>query len=113
MSIYVKAKLDAVLARESHHLQEQKIVNVRVPMEVGLYVADCFSVSKQSQFPLCLNRTRHAATIRSDADWQRAIEQLESEIQWVTPAERKLFDKLFQHHERQLLQEVGTKATSP
>jgi hypothetical protein len=29
----------------------------------------------------------------------------------VTPAKRKLFDKLFQCHERQLLQDVGTKAT--
>jgi len=31
----------------------------------------------------------------------------------VTPAKLKLFDKLFQHRERQLLQEVGTKATGP
>jgi len=31
----------------------------------------------------------------------------------VTPAKRMLFEKLFQHHERHLLQEVGTKATSP
>jgi len=31
----------------------------------------------------------------------------------VTPAKRKDFDKLSQHHERQLLQEVGTKATGP
>jgi hypothetical protein len=31
----------------------------------------------------------------------------------VTRAIRKLFDKLFQHHEQQLLQEVGTKATGP
>jgi len=31
----------------------------------------------------------------------------------MTPGKRKLFDKLFQHHERQLLQEVGTKATGP
>jgi len=31
----------------------------------------------------------------------------------VTPVKRKLFDKLFQCHERQQLQEVGTKATSP
>jgi hypothetical protein len=36
---------------------------------------------------------------------------LEREIHQVTPAKPKLFDKLFQHHERQLLQEVGTKAT--
>jgi len=31
----------------------------------------------------------------------------------VTPAEHKQFDKLFQRHERQLLQELGTKATGP
>jgi hypothetical protein len=31
----------------------------------------------------------------------------------VTPAKRKLFDKLFQCYERQLLQDVGTKATGP
>jgi len=31
----------------------------------------------------------------------------------VTPAKRKIFDKLFQHHERHLLREVRTKATSP
>jgi len=53
------------------------------------------------------------ATIWSDADRQRAIEQLECEIHQVTPAKRMLFDELFQHHERQLLQEVGTKATGP
>jgi len=31
----------------------------------------------------------------------------------VTPAKRKLFDKLFQQHEQQLLEEVGTKGTGP
>jgi hypothetical protein len=31
----------------------------------------------------------------------------------VTPAKRKLFDKLFQHHMRQQLQEVANKATGP
>ena len=31
----------------------------------------------------------------------------------MTPAKLKLFDKSFQRHERQLLQEVGTKVTSP
>jgi hypothetical protein len=31
----------------------------------------------------------------------------------VTPAKRKLLDKLFQHRERQLLQEVGTKVIGP
>jgi len=31
----------------------------------------------------------------------------------VTPAKRKLFDKLFKRHEPQLLQEVGTEALAP
>jgi len=31
----------------------------------------------------------------------------------VTPVKSKLFDELFQHHKRQLLQEIGTKATGP
>jgi hypothetical protein len=39
--------------------------------------------------------------------------RLEREIHQVAPAARKLFNKLFQCHERQLLHEVGTKATGP
>jgi hypothetical protein len=38
---------------------------------------------------------------------------LEREIHQVTPAKCKLFDKLFERHERQQLQEVRTKATGP
>jgi len=60
-----------------------------------------------------LNTAQQVASIWSDADWQRAIEQLECKLHQVTPAKGKLFDKLFQHHERQLLQEVKTKATGP
>ena len=60
-----------------------------------------------------LNRVRQAATIGSDADWQRAKEWLECEIHQVTPAEQKLFYKFFKHHEHQLLQEVKTKAIGP
>jgi len=41
------------------------------------------------------------------------MEQLEREIDQVTPAKRKLFNKLFQNHEQQLLQDLGTKATGP
>jgi hypothetical protein len=36
---------------------------------------------------------------------------LAREIHQMTPVKRKLLDKLFQHHERQLFQEFGTKAT--
>jgi len=60
-----------------------------------------------------LNRARQAATTWSDADRQKAIERLEREIYQVKPAKRKLFNKLFERHERQLLREVGTKATAP
>ena len=49
----------------------------------------------------------------SDPDRQSAKERLEHKIHRVTPVKRKLFDKLFRHHMRQLLQEVATKATSP
>jgi len=38
---------------------------------------------------------------------------LEREIHLVTPAQRKLLDKLFERHERQQFQEVRNKATGP
>ena len=38
---------------------------------------------------------------------------MEREIHHVTPAKRKLFNKLFQRHERQLSQETGTKVSGP
>jgi len=60
-----------------------------------------------------LNRARRAATIWSDADRQTAIERLECGIHQVTPAQHKLYDELFQHHERRLLEEVRTKAAGP
>jgi len=82
-------------------------------MEVQLYGAENVTTSNRMQFQVRLNRARQAETIWPDADRQRAIERLEREIHQVTPAKRKLLDRLFQHHERQLLQEVGTKATGP
>ena len=60
-----------------------------------------------------LTSARQAATKWSEADRNRAIERLEREVHQMTPVKRKLFDKLFQHHERQPSQEVGTKATGP
>jgi hypothetical protein len=41
------------------------------------------------------------------------MERLELKIHLVTPAKCKLFDELFELHERQLSQEIGTKATGP
>ena len=113
MSKSAKAKVDEQLARESHHLREQKIHKIRAAMEVQLYRAEKVTTSKRRQLQVRLNRARQAVTIWSDADWQRAIERLEREIHQVTAAKCKLFDKSFQHCERQLLQEVGTKATGP
>jgi len=82
-------------------------------MEVQVYGAEKVTTSKRRQFQVSLNRARHASTKWSEADRQRAIKQLEREIHQMTTVKRKLFDKLFQHHERQLLQEVGTKAIGP
>jgi len=62
-------------------------------MEVQLYGAEQVTTSKRRQFQVRLNRARQAATIWSDADRQRAIEQLVRKIHQVTPAECKLFDK--------------------
>jgi hypothetical protein len=82
-------------------------------MEVLVYGAEKVTNSKQRQFQVRLKITRQVATKCSEADRDRAIEQLEREIHQMTPVKRKLFDKLFQHHQRQILQEVGTKATGP
>jgi hypothetical protein len=75
-----KTKVDELLTRESHHLQEQKIHKIRAAMEVQLYGAEKVTRSKQRQFQVRLNRAQQAATIWSDADQQRAIERLEREI---------------------------------
>jgi len=80
-------------------------------MDVQVYGAEKVTTSKLMQFQVHLNRARQAATKCSAADRQRAIERLEREIHQMTPIKGKVFDKLIQHHERQLLEEVGTKAT--
>jgi hypothetical protein len=82
-------------------------------MEALVYGAEKVSTTKRRSFQVRLNRARQAATTWTDGDRQKAIERLECEIHQVTPAKRKLFDELFQCHERQLLQKVGTKATGP
>jgi len=78
-----------------------------------VYGAEKVSSTKRRQFQVRLNRVRQAVTTWLDADCQRAIERFEREIHQVTPAKCKYFNKLFQHHERQLLQKVGTKETGP
>ena len=62
---------------------------------------------------MLLNKARQAATTWSDADHQKAIEQLECDLHQVIPAILNLFNAIFQHHEREPLQEVCSKATGP
>jgi hypothetical protein len=50
-----KAKVDELLARESHHLQEPMIHNIHTAMEVPLYGAEMVTTSKRGQFPMCQN----------------------------------------------------------
>jgi len=82
-------------------------------MEALVDGADKVSTTKRGKFQVRLNRAQQAATPSADAHRQKAIQWLECEIQQVTPVKSKLCIKLFQHRELQLLQEVGTKATSP
>jgi len=113
MSKCVMAKVDDLLVNESHQLRKQKIHKIPAAMEAVVYGAEKISTTKRRQFQVHLNRARQAATTWSDAERQKAIERLEREIHLVTPAKRKLFDKLFECHEQQLFHDVGTKATSP
>jgi len=41
------------------------------------------------------------------------MERYECKIHGLTLAKRKVFDKLFQHHDRQLVQDDGARAMSP
>ena len=113
MSKTAKTQVDDELAKESHQLREQKIHKIHAAMEAHVYGAETVSTTKHTQCQVRLNRARQAATTWSDAQRQKAIERLEHEIHQATPAKGKLFDKSFEHHERQLFQEVGTKATGP
>ena len=113
MSKSAKAKVDGQLARDFHQLREGKIQIICAAMEVQVWGAAKVTTTRRRQFQVCLNRARQAATIWSEADWQTAQEQLVRKINQVTPAECKLCDELFQHHERQLLQGVETKAIGP
>jgi hypothetical protein len=113
MSKSVKAKLDEQLALDSHQLRDHKIHKFRAAIESLVYGAEKVATSKRRQFQVHLKIARQVVTKWSAADRNRAIERLEREIHQMTPVKRKLFDKLFQHHEQQLFQEAGTKTTSP
>jgi len=113
LSNSAKAQVDELLARESHQFREQKIHKIHAALEVQMYMAEKVSTTQPRQFQVCLNAPQQVATTWSDADRQGATQQLGHEIHQATPDKRKLFDILFQHHKRQLLQKVLTKATGP
>jgi len=68
MSNSAKAKVDQQLATESHQLQQQKIHKFHAAMEVQVYGAETDTTTKRTQFLVCLNTARQAATKWSDAD---------------------------------------------
>jgi len=98
-----KAKVDDLLAKESHRLREQKIYKIHATIEVLVYGAENVSTTKCRKIQVRLNRARQAATTWSDADRQKAIERLESDIHQVTTAKPKLFNTVFQDDMQQLL----------
>ena len=61
MSRSANAKVDDLLARESHLLREQKIHKIHAAMEAVVYGAEKVSTTKRRQFQVCLNRARQAA----------------------------------------------------
>ena len=74
MSKSGKAKLDDLLARESHLSRKQRIYKICAAMEALVYGAEMVSTTKLTQFQVRLNRARQAATSWSDVDRQKAIE---------------------------------------
>jgi hypothetical protein len=72
--------VDDQLATESRQLLEQMIHMIRAAMETLVYGDEKVSTTKHRIFLVRLNRVQQAATTWSDADCQKAIEQLECEI---------------------------------
>jgi hypothetical protein len=62
MSKSAKAKVDDLLATESHQLCKQKIHRIRAAMEALLYGAEKVCITQRRQFHVRLNRARQAAT---------------------------------------------------
>jgi len=75
-----KAKVDEQLATESHQLREEKIHKVHAAMEVQVYRAEIVTTSKRRQFLMLLKSAKPVATKWSEADRDRAIEQLVHKI---------------------------------
>jgi len=108
-----KAKVDKCCATQSQQLQEHEIHEIRAGMEVQMDKAEKVSTPIWRQFQVHLDLAWQAATKWSYPDQRWAKERLEHEIYQVTPVKYKTFNQLLQCHKQQLLQEVGTKATSP
>jgi hypothetical protein len=64
----VKAKVDDLLAMESHQSHEQKIIMICAAMEALLYGAEMVWITKYRKFLLRPNRDQQAATTWLDAD---------------------------------------------
>jgi len=82
-------------------------------MEALVYGAEKVTTTKHRQFQVHRNRAWQAAAIWSNADRQKAIEQMVHEIYQVAPLKHNLFNKLLKHQKRQQLQKVRNKATAP
>ena len=80
MSKSAKAKVDDQLATESDQSHEHKINQIPAAMEALGLGAETVCTKKHRLFQVCLNRARQAATTWSDADRQKAIEQLECKM---------------------------------
>jgi len=72
MSNSAIAKVDDLLAQESHQLCEQKIPKIRAAMVAIVDRAEKVSSTKRRQFQVHLERARQVATTWSDADHQKA-----------------------------------------
>jgi hypothetical protein len=68
-----KAKVDELLAKESHHGREQMFHQIRAEIEVQLYRAGKVTTSERRPYQVRLNTARHVATIWADGDQQSVI----------------------------------------
>jgi len=102
-----------LLARESHQFRKHEIRMIRPAMNPIVYWSEKDSTIHCRQCQVWLSTARYAARNWWDVQGRKEIERLEHQIHPVTTVKRRHFNKLFQHHGPQLLQEVATKATGP
>jgi hypothetical protein len=93
MSTLAKAKVDDLLAIESHQLCKQNNHKIDAAMGAPVNGAGNISPTKYSQFQVCLIGPQQAPTTASDPDRQMAIEIWKLEIQQVSPVQLKVIDK--------------------